>query len=152
MKLFSQPNFKTKVVTLNSQPFTLTELSAEGLLSHTEYQAECAQVMKAVQDGLPENTDDWTEQQVSKLQMAHTVFLVRVRVRLVALSLQPSINADPNHPLCNCPLVELEETLLQEMKVDQLKTLEDEALELNQLNSLSDPNPKPSPDATLPTN
>lgn len=152
MKLFSQPNFKTKVVTLNKQPFTLTELSAEGLLNHTEYQAECAQVMKGVQDALPDNTEEWTDQQISKLQMAHTVFLVRARLRLVALSLQPSFNADPNHPLYNCELVALEETLLQEMKADQLKTLEDEALALNQLNSLSDPNPKPFPDATLPTN
>lgn len=151
MKLFSLPNFKKQVIVLNQQPFTLTELSAEGLLSHVEYQAICAQTMKAVQDDLPENTADWTDQQVSKLQMAHTVFLVRVRVRLVALSLQPSFNEDPNHPLCNCSLEELEETLVKEMKAEQLIELEKAALTLNQLNSVSDPTPKPCPDETLPT-
>lgn len=151
MRLFSQPNFKVVTEVVNGQPFKLRELSAEGMLNHTEYQASCAEDMKAVMDQMPANTEDWTDSQTNKVNIALTVFKVRSRVRLVALALQPSFIEDPDHPLHGLPLEDIEQALVQEMKAEQIKQLEDAVLAMSGLPSLDDPTPKPDPDATSPT-
>lgn len=132
-KLFQQSNFKKKEVEINGTKLELSELSAGAMLNYTDYATDCAVEMRASAAGTPADTKDWTEADISKANKALTVFTVRSRLRLVALSLKPFFTTTQNgqHPYAGLSIEQLEEELINELKGDQLQQLEQEAKALS---------------------
>jgi hypothetical protein len=148
-QLFQQSNFKTEEKKINGTTFILTELSAAAQLNYTEYAAECAVEMKAANDQLPADHKDWTDTHINTANKSLIVFRVRVRVRLVALALQPYFKST-GHSLASSKLEEVEEVLLNELKGPQLLQLENIAKKLT--DDLEDGTPKPAPGETSASN